>query len=92
VGLGARLDNSGDKKSLLLFTLREEHWLRMCEKRVLRKTLQFKRDEVTGEWRLHNEELYGLFSPSIIRTIKLRKMSWDWHVARMWRGEVHTGF
>jgi hypothetical protein len=92
VGPGALLDNSGDKKSILPFILREEHRLRVFEKRVLWKTLQLKRDEVTGEWRLHNKELYGLFSPCIIRTIKLRKMSWDGHVAHMGRGEVHTGF
>jgi hypothetical protein len=42
-------------------------------------------DEVTGEWRkLHNEELRDLyFSPSIIRIIKLRRMRWAGHVARM---------
>jgi hypothetical protein len=72
VGPRARLENSGDKKSLLLFTLREEHRLRVFEKRVLRKTPQPKRDEVTGEWRLHNEELYSLFSLTVIRKIKLR--------------------
>ena len=38
------------KKNLLLFTLREEHRLSVFEKRVLRKTLQPNRDEVTGEW------------------------------------------
>jgi hypothetical protein len=40
---------------------------------------------VTGEWRkLHNEELHGLYSsPSIIRIIKLRRMRWVEHVARM---------
>jgi len=59
---------------------------------VLRKTLQAKRDEVTGEWRLHSEELYSLFLLSIIRMIKLRRMSWDGHVARTGRREVHTGF
>jgi hypothetical protein len=44
-------------------------------------------DEVTGEWRkLHNEELRDLYSsPSIIRIIKSRRMSWAGHVAR--RGE-----
>jgi hypothetical protein len=44
-----------------------------------------KRDEVTGEWRkLNNEELCDLYSlPSIIRIIKLRKMRWAGHVARM---------
>jgi hypothetical protein len=40
---------------------------------------------VTGEWRkLHNEELRDLYSsPSIIRIIKSRRMSWAGHVARM---------
>jgi hypothetical protein len=34
---------------------------------------------VTGGWRkLHNEELYSLYyHPSIIRTIKSRRMRWD---------------
>jgi hypothetical protein len=40
---------------------------------------------VTGGWRkLHNEELPDLYSsPSIIRMIKLRRMRWVGHVARM---------
>jgi hypothetical protein len=43
-------------------TLREEHWLRVFENRVLRRIFGPKRDEVTGEWRrLHNEELYDLY-------------------------------
>jgi hypothetical protein len=44
-----------------------------------------KRDEETGGWRkLHNEELHNLYStPSIIRMIKLRRVRWAWHVARM---------
>jgi hypothetical protein len=43
----------------------------LFENRVLR-IFRPKRDEVTGEWRrLHNEELYGLYSsPNIIRAIK----------------------
>ena len=33
---------------------------------------------------LHNEELYDLyFSPDITRVIKLRRMLWAWHVARI---------
>jgi hypothetical protein len=55
------------------------------EKRVLRRIFGPKRDEVTGGWRkLHNDELHNLYySPSIIRMIKLRRMKWAGHVARM---------
>ena len=61
---------------------------------MLKKILGPKRDEVTGEWRrLHNGELYDLYSsPNIIRVIKRRIMGLAGHVARMERGEVHTGF
>jgi hypothetical protein len=44
-------------------TLRQEHRLRVFKKRVLKKIFGSKRDEVTGGWRkLHNEELYDLYS------------------------------
>jgi hypothetical protein len=47
-----------------------------------------KRDEVTGVWRkLHNEELNHLYcSPTIVRVIKSRRMSWPGHVTRMGEG------
>jgi len=66
-------------------TLREEHRLRVFENRVLRKMCGAKRDEVTGEWRkLRNEELNDLYSlHSIVWVIKLRRMRWAGHVARM---------
>ena len=39
-------------------TLREDHVLRVCKSRVLRKVFGLKRDDVTAEWRrLHNEKL-----------------------------------
>jgi hypothetical protein len=42
-------------------TLREEHRLRVFEKRVLRRIFEPMRDEVTGEWRkLHSGELHNL--------------------------------
>ena len=55
-------------------TLREEHRLRVCENKVLRKIFGAKRDEITGEWRkLHNAELHTLYSsPNIIRNLKSR--------------------
>jgi hypothetical protein len=55
------------------------------ENRVLTRIFGTKRDEVTGMWRkLHNEELHNLHSsPSIIRIIKLRRMRWAGHVARI---------
>jgi hypothetical protein len=60
---------------------------------VLRRIFGPKRDEVTREWkRLHNKELYALYSsPNIIRVIKSRRLRWAGHVARMGRGEVHIG-
>jgi hypothetical protein len=76
----------------LSLTLREEHRLRVFEKRVLRRIFGPKRDEVTGGWRkLHNEELHGLYSSSsIIRVIKARRMRWAGYVARM--GEVRDAY
>jgi len=57
-------------------TLREERRLMVFENRMLRKIFGPKRNEETGEWsRLHNEELYDLYStPNIIRMIKSRRM------------------
>jgi hypothetical protein len=48
------------------------------ENRVLRRIFGPKRDEVTGDWRrVHSEELHNVYcSPSIIRTIKSRRVRW----------------
>jgi hypothetical protein len=65
--------------------LREEHWLKVFENRVLRRIFGPKRDEVTGEWRrLHNKELYDLYSSSdLIRLIRSRRLRWTGHVAHL---------
>jgi hypothetical protein len=59
--------------------------LRVFENKVLRRILGPKRDEVTREWgRLHNKELYALYSlPNIIRVMKSRRLRWAGHVARI---------
>jgi hypothetical protein len=66
--------------------LKEEHWLMLFERRVLRRIFGPKRDEVTESWgKLHNEELHNLYSsPSIIRMIKSMRMRWAGHVVPMW--------
>jgi len=65
--------------------LREERKLRVFENKVLRRIFGPRREKVTGEWwRLHNEELNGLYSsPNIVRVIKSRRMRWAGHVTRM---------
>jgi hypothetical protein len=65
-------------------TLKEECRLRVFENRVLRRIFGPMRDEVTGEWRrLHNKELYALYSSSnTVRVVKLGLM-WAGRVARM---------
>jgi hypothetical protein len=71
-------------------TLREEHRLRVFEKRVLRRIFGTNMDVVTREWkRLHNGELHNLYSsPDIIRQIKSRRMRWAVHVARTGEGRT----
>jgi hypothetical protein len=64
--------------------LREECRLRVFENKVLRRIFGPKRDEVIGKWRrLHNKELYALYSPNIIRVIKSRRLRLAGHVAHM---------
>ena len=70
---------------------REERKLRVFENMVLRRIFGPRRDVVTGEWRkLHNEKLNGLYtSPDIVWVIKLRRMRWAGHVARMGEERGH---
>jgi hypothetical protein len=73
-------------------TLREEHRLRVFENRVFR--IFGSKTEEDGSWRRwHNDEVHSLYSsPNIVRVIKLRRLRWARHVARMGRGEMFTGF
>ena len=65
----------------------------MFENRGLRRIFGPKRDEVTREWRkLHNEELNDLHFLPNIRVIKLRRMKWAGHVARMGEERCVQGF
>jgi hypothetical protein len=74
-------------------SIKEEHRLRVLEDRVLRRIIGSKGDEVTGGCRrLHNEELHNLYSsPSIIRMIKARRITWTGYVARMGRRGILLG-
>jgi hypothetical protein len=63
------------------------------ENRVLRRMLEPKRDEATGEWRTHHEGLHNLYLyPSIIKQIKSCRMRWAGHVARMREDRNLKGF
>jgi len=55
------------------------------QNRVFRRILGPNRVEGIGEWRkLRKEELNDLYSsPNIFRMIKLRRMRWAGHVARI---------
>jgi hypothetical protein len=66
-------------------TLKEEHRLRLSENRVLRRTSETKRDEVTGGCRkTDDEELHDLyFSPNTPRIIKSNTMRLVGHVVRI---------
>jgi hypothetical protein len=73
--------------------LREEHRLKVFERRVLERKFELKRGVVTGGWRkLQDEQLHNLYSlPSIIKIMKSRRR-WTRHVARMGKGRMHIGY
>jgi hypothetical protein len=65
----------------------------IVESRVLWKVVRPKRAEVTQEWgRLPNEELNDLYSPPSFPVVRATRMRWAWHVARVGRGDLYSGF
>jgi hypothetical protein len=68
-----------------LSRLREEHRVRVFEKRAVSEVFGTKREEVTGGWRrLHNEELHNLYaSPNTIQMMKSRWSGQAEHVTYM---------
>jgi len=65
--------------------------LRVFGNRVLRGIFGPKKDEVTGEWKkLHNKELYDMYSPNIIRVTNGRR--WAEHVACMGKRGAYMVF
>jgi hypothetical protein len=68
-------------------TLGDENRLRVLENRMLRRIFGPIR-EGDGSWRkLHNDEVYGLYSsPNIVRVIKSRRMRWAGHLECMGEG------
>jgi hypothetical protein len=68
--------------------LREEHRPRVFENRVLRRIFGPEREEDRSWRKLHNDELHNLYSsPNIVRVIKVRRLRWVRHLARMGKGE-----
>jgi hypothetical protein len=67
--------NAFQPRVLGSITLKEERRLSVFHKRVLGRIFGPKRDEVTGVWRKLHEELNELYSPSIFRVIKSKRMT-----------------
>jgi hypothetical protein len=68
-------------------TSREEHRLRVFENRVLRRIFGPKREEDRSCRKLHNDELHGLYSSTVIvKVVKSRRMRWAGHIVRMAEG------
>jgi hypothetical protein len=60
---------------------------------VLSKIFGPKREEDSSCRKLHNDEIYSLFSSSnIFRVLNSRRMIWAGYMERMGWGEVFTGF
>jgi len=67
-------------------TQREEHRLRVCKNRELRRIFGPRREEVAGDWGRLHKELHNFYSsPYVIKVIKSKRMRWVKYVACMGR-------
>ena len=87
-------NNNNNNRSYCSLTLSEKQSLSVFEKIVLKEVFEFKRDEVTGVWRiLHNEKQHDFSSSSgTIPVIKSRRIRFTVHMACMGRRQAHRGF
>jgi hypothetical protein len=70
-------------------TLREEETV--FQDRVLRRIFELRKKELTGGWRKLRNGFHNLYcSGNIITVLKLRKVRWVGHVARM--GEMRYAY
>jgi hypothetical protein len=51
-----------------------------------------KTEEVTGQTKVHDEELHNLYSSNTVRVLVWSGMRWVVHVAHMRKEEMHTEF
>jgi hypothetical protein len=66
------------------FALREEHWLRVFEYRVLRKIFGPKRVEIIRDWeKFSTEDLHDFHHSPGIQVIRSRIIRWLGHMACM---------
>ena len=86
-----RTDFVNADKETWSIMLREEHRLRVF-KGTEEDTMPWEGQHNTGVEKLHNQKLYDLYSSTNIIWVMIEsRMRWTGHVARIRRGEVHTG-
>jgi hypothetical protein len=60
---------------------------------TVREIFGLKREKDKLWRKLHNDELYSLYSsPNIVTVIKSRRIRWAGRLARIGRAEMFTGF
>jgi hypothetical protein len=65
--------------------------LKVFEKRLLRRIIGPKIEEIRGWRKIHNEKLHNFYcSPGIIMVIMSRRMRWTRHVTCMGTWKIHA--